>query len=171
MRDSRAQNALTGHTNAVESVAFSQDGALLASGSRDGTVVLWNATTRQNTDTFDGHTDVVSAVAFAPDGTLLASGSSVDGTVKLWNVLAGTNIAILEEHTDVVSAVAFTSDGILLASGSVNGAILLWDVATERPPPTLKDTGMPVSSIAYFHKMGRYSLPGQRMAQSCCGIS
>ena len=131
VQDSRAQNTLTGHTNAVESVAFSHDSSMLASGSRDGTVVLWNVTTRQNTDTFDGHTDVVSAVAFAPDGTLLASGSSVDGTVKLWNVQMGTNIAILEEHTDVVSAVAFTSDGILLASGSVNGAILLWDVATK----------------------------------------
>ena len=93
VRDSRAQNALTGHTNAVESVAFSQDGALLASGSRDGTIKLWNATTRQNTDTFDGHTDVVSAVAFAPDGTLLASGSSVDGTVKLWNVLMQAQIS------------------------------------------------------------------------------
>ncbi len=83
VQDSRAQNTLDGHTNAVESVAFSHDGTMLASGSSDGTVVLWNATTRQNTDTFEGHTDVVSAVAFAPDGTLLASGSSIDGTVKL----------------------------------------------------------------------------------------
>ena len=132
VQDSRAQNPLEGHTDAVESVAFSPDGMLLASGSVDGTVKLWNIETRRNTDTFEGHTDVVSSVAFSPDGMLLASGSSVDGTVKLWNVQADTNIAILEEHTDVVSSVAFSPDGTLLASGSVNGEILLWNVTMRK---------------------------------------
>jgi len=76
---------LTGHTSAVHSMAWSPDGRTLASRSRDGTVILWDAKTGEQLHTLQGHSGRVSSVAFSPDGKRLASASE-DGTVILWRV-------------------------------------------------------------------------------------
>ena len=68
--------AFTGHTGTVYSVAFSPDGKILATGSRDRTVRLWDtATHRQIGTPLTGHTRGVTSVAFSPDGKTLATGS------------------------------------------------------------------------------------------------
>jgi WD40 repeat protein len=69
----------------VFSVAFSPDGKLLASGSEDDTVKLWDVASGRELQTLRGHAGNVSSVAFSPDGKLLASGSS-DGIIRLWGV-------------------------------------------------------------------------------------
>jgi hypothetical protein len=73
------------HGSEVESVAFSPDGKILASGSWDDTVKLWDAATGEEVRTLSGYRSAASCVAFSPDGKTLASGSE-DGTVKLWDV-------------------------------------------------------------------------------------
>ncbi len=69
----------------IVSVAFSPDGGLLAVGTGDGLVHIWDAVVVKQLSTLKGHTAMVSSVAFSPDGNLLASGS-LDGTVRLWGV-------------------------------------------------------------------------------------
>ena len=109
----------------VASVAFSPDGATLASGSWDNTVRLWGVADGRLLRTLD--TDGVESVAFSPDGATLASGS-VDGTVRLWRVADGRLLRTLEGHTTEVGSVAFSPDGATLASGSRDGTVRLWGV-------------------------------------------
>ena len=68
-----------------ENVAFSPDGAVIASGSRNQSVMLWDVESGRRMRHLQGHTGAVRSVAFSPDGTTLASGSE-DGAVALWDV-------------------------------------------------------------------------------------
>jgi WD40 repeat protein len=137
---------LTGHTDWVLSVAFSPDGRLLASGSFDDTIKLWEVASGRLVRTLTGHTDWVRSVAFSPDGRLLASGSD-DETIKLWEVASGSLVRSLG-HTAPVLSVAFSPDGRLLASGSYK-EIKLWDVATGSLVRTLTGHTNWVLSVAF----------------------
>jgi len=119
---------LKGHENNVGSVAFSPDGAILASGSWDNTIKLWDVERHRDIATLRGHQYRVMSVAFSPDGTILASGS-YDSTVRLWDVVENKEIATLKGRQGMVRSVAFSPDGSLLASGSSDNTIKLWDVA------------------------------------------
>ena len=77
----KARVTLPGHTTCVWSVAFSPDGKALASGSRDGSIKIWDVATGKEQADLKGHANMVMSVSFSPDGRILASGSS-DGTIK-----------------------------------------------------------------------------------------
>ena len=137
---------LEGHTSSVNSVAFSPNGATLASGG--DRIKLWDVATRTNITTLEGHTGWVSSVAFSPDGAMLAFSEGYN-TVKLWDVATRTNITTLEGHTGWVSSVAFSPDGAMLASGGGDRTVKLWDVATRTNIATLEGHTGWVSSVAF----------------------
>ena len=147
-------------------MAFSPGGGILASGSRDKTIRLWDAETGAYLRTLMGHTDWVTSVAFSPDGRTLASGSW-DNTTRLWDVETGTHQRTLIGHTDWVNSVAFSPDGRTLASASgswrdeSDNTIRLWDAGTGEEQLTLTGHTSGVDSVA-FSPDGRIIASGSR---------
>jgi WD40 repeat protein len=117
---------LLGHNWAVLTVAFSPTHQnLLATGSGDNTIKLWDVNTGELISTLSGHSWSVVAIAFSTDGETLIS-ASWDKTIKIWQIKTKKEIASLVGHTDSVSSVAISDDGILIVSGSKDKTIKLW---------------------------------------------
>ncbi|MBW4634376.1 MAG: serine/threonine protein kinase [Iphinoe sp. HA4291-MV1] len=133
---------LTGHSSMVLAVAISSDGRIIASGSNDNTIKLWQLETGKLLRTlgrwFSGHSNIVRAVAFSPDGQLLASGSW-DETIKLWQVSRGKEIHTLTSYGNWINSIAFSPippnpsyqqetymRGWMLASGGADSTVKLW---------------------------------------------
>ena len=139
---------LTGHTNGVNSVAFSPDGNTIASGSYDDTVRLWDVNTGEHKRTLTGHTDGVLSVAFSPDGNTIASHGNWGPTVKLWDVATGINTRTLTAHTGWVNSVAFSPDGNTIAGGDSH-EVRLWNVNTGEHKRTFTGHKNLVRSVAF----------------------
>ena len=128
------------------SVAFSPDGTILAAGSPDNRVRLWDVSTHQLIATLvhGGIGPGLYTATFSPDGTLLASGSQ-DGKIKLWDVATYQEIATLDAHSEAVFSVAFSPDGTTLASAGIkrdptgdwDSTVKLWEVKTRETTATL----------------------------------
>jgi len=117
------------HPRPVNSVSFSPDGQLLACGSTDGTVRLWDAQTWESPRVVGGQQAGIAAVCFSPDGQWLATASD-DKSVKLWDVAAGEAAGVLEAYLETPACVCLSPDGRVLASGLADGTVKLRDVAT-----------------------------------------
>lgn len=128
------------------SVAFSRDG-LLASGSYDSTIRLWDPATGSLLCTLEGHSSYIGALAFSLYGNL-ASGSS-DTTVCLWDPSTGSLLSTLRGHSDTVQAVAFSADG-KLASGSYDKTLRIWDPTTGSLLSVFEGHSSSVSCLAFL---------------------
>ncbi len=148
LRPKRSENAM----------AFSPDGSVLATGARDGSIVLWATDTGKPIGApLTGHRAQIFGLAFSPDGRILASGSE-DRTVILWDVKTGTAIGrpLTGHGTWPVGysswglSVAFSPDGGTLASAAKDGTVILWDVAGRRAAGApLRGHSAPPMAIAF----------------------
>ena len=137
-----------GHSTGVRSLAFSPDGARIASGDLEGAIKLWDAASGKLLRTLEGHSKEVTSLAFSPDGARIASGS-LDHTVRLWNAASGQLLLTVDGHSESVTAVAFSPDGSRLASSSLDHSIKLWEAASGKLLRSLDGHSSGVNSVAF----------------------
>ena len=147
-------SGVSGHTDTVWSLAFKPNSYVLASGSQDNTIRIWDVgdNNLRHVRTLRGHTGGIESIAWSPDGRTLASASN-DGTVRLW-ANNGINFAVLRGHTQPVKSVAWHPDGRILASGSVDETIRLWNPDTHGILRVLRGHTGGVVGLA-FHPNGQ----------------
>ncbi|MFN7140642.1 MAG: c-type cytochrome domain-containing protein [Limisphaerales bacterium] len=128
-----------GHRDILYSVAISPEGKILATGSYDQNIILWNTETGAQITKLTGHNGAVFGLAFRPDGKILAS-ASADRTVKLWNVARGERVETFSQPTKEVQCLAWSPDGKFLYAGGRDNRIRVWQVsesAVETTNPIL----------------------------------
>lgn len=139
-----------GYVGIVHTVDVSPDGLILASGSDDCTVRLWEVKTGRCIRILKGHKLRISSVKFSPRGKILAS-SSHDRTIKFWDVESGRLIRTLSGHSSGVFCVCFSHDGRFIASGGSDHhdkkVVRLWDVESGKLLRILKHSS--VYSLAF----------------------
>jgi len=125
----REYNRLEGHKFEVTSVKFSPDGKLLASGSEDNTIKIWQRN-GQLLQTLAGHQDRIFSVIFSSNNKLLVS-ASFDNEIRIWQYNSQTNL--FDNHPiftfaekDGLWAIALSPDGKILATANHKGEIKLW---------------------------------------------
>ncbi|MEL6270713.1 MAG: WD40 repeat domain-containing protein, partial [Chloroflexota bacterium] len=118
-----------GHTEDVWSVAFSPDGRYLASGSRDGVVLVWDLETDEQVYRFANHELWVWALQFHPDGETIISGAR-DDLLYRWNFRTGEIIQTYTAHAGDVTDVSINRDGTQMLTTGLDQTIYLWDVAS-----------------------------------------
>ena len=141
LTDGKMKFELKGHTDIVDTIAFSPDGKSLATAGADKAVKLWNPADGKELKSLGVHDGSVYAVAFSPDSKLLASaGAGKDNLVKVWDVKEQKELTQLKGHEQPVTAVAFT-DNDLIVTASMDRTIRTW--TTKEPKKDTKDTKEP----------------------------
>ncbi|KAI0444617.1 WD40-repeat-containing domain protein [Xylaria telfairii] len=128
--NSMCYQMLKGHTGEVRTIAFAPNGTLV-SGSRDGTIGLWDTATGVRTQTIEPQEGEIWTVAVSPDGHTIASGDE-RGVLSLWKVADGTRIIQSLEggHQKIFASAVFSPDGKILASVGGQGNVQLWDLTS-----------------------------------------
>ena len=129
---------LTGHLSSIQDMAFSPDGAMLASCEKNGDVILWDTRNWSQKHTIKAHEAAAYSVAFTPDGKHLLTGG-FDNHVKIISVDSGAIEYTYRGHTNKVRPVDVSADGRFVASGDLGGTVRLWD----------PDTGRDISDFGY----------------------
>lgn len=126
---SRVGPPVRGHK--IFSVTFSPDGKLVASGSFDEEILLFDANSLGLMERLRmGHKNTVRALDFSPDSMQLVSGGD-DNLIRVWDVSTGNQIgAAFKGHTDWIRCVVYSPDGNRIASGSDDCTVRVWDAET-----------------------------------------
>jgi WD40 repeat protein/DNA-binding SARP family transcriptional activator len=123
-------HTLFGHTNELTHLAFSPDGAHLATSSADRNAIVWDVESGREILRLAGHAGWVTSVAFSPDGRHLATTSS-DGTARVWDWASPSReLLTLAGHTKKINGMALSPDGKRLATTGLDEVTKVWDLGT-----------------------------------------
>ncbi len=144
--------SLEAHHDIVESLSFAPDGRTLASGSRDGTIRVWEVATARGLRRLCNQEVPVWCVRHSPDGKLLAS-TSGDNRVRLWELGSGKEVRsfrVQRKSSEAPFSVAFAPRGNTLASVS-DDAVLVWSVVTGDEVARISASGRDaLTGVAFF---------------------
>lgn len=146
----RPAAVLKGHDDPIYSIAVAPGGRLVATGSFDRTIRLWDLTTGKEARSLggkNGHQNQVLSVTFSPAGDVLASGGS-DNVVKLWD-LPSAKPAVTFAHPAAATRGAVAPDGKAAVIAYADGAIKLWSLPDVKPGPTLTGHTGAVTGLAF----------------------
>jgi WD40 repeat protein len=162
---------LIGHTDMVTTTAVNADGRIIATGSLDKTVRLWNTSRHVLIGILKGHNGAVRGVAFHPTKPNLLVSVSSDGSIRWWDIDQRIALAVTAGHRDQIFGVAFSRDGWLLATASNDRTIRLWDTESRTPiGDALTGHTAAVTNVALV-LMAASLLPAATMARHDCGTS
>jgi RNA polymerase sigma factor (sigma-70 family) len=149
---------LGGHEAAVNSVAFSPDGKLLASTGTDGVTVLWDLPTGREVWRVADKGGRIGASAFSPSGRVLAAPGE-SGCVELFDLATRKSLAVLGQETAFCRSLAFSPYGRILAVSGLNKMLTFWDVdrAEIIARPLLGRGAYPVA----LDRAGRFAAAGR----------
>lgn len=142
----------------IRSIAFHPKAAILAIGTAQGTIWLYQLPEGTPLFTCEGHTDSVWSLVFVPHHDLLVS-SSDDQTIRLWNTKTGESLTNLRGHTNRVRAIACSPDGTVLASGSDDQTVRLWNLHSFACLQVVTGHKERIWAVA-FHPTGRLFASG-----------
>lgn len=148
-----------GHTGPVECAAFAPNRKLLATGSQDKTVRLWDPATGQPVATLASHTDEVSVVEFSPDGRLLATAGK-DGRIRFWDVATRTDRGIVQGKT-AIRCLSFAPDSKSLAVGDDEGLLRIVNVEDAKTIAVKTDHAGTIFCVAFSRSGDLLASAGQ----------
>src|SRR5262249_42856976 len=126
---------LKDHKDAIVGLAFSPEGRVFASRSNDLTIKFWDVKTYQKSLTIDTRL-ATGGIAISPDGLYVAGGDAdekLNASLNVWSIKDGSNQFTVKGSTAPISAVAYSLDGAYLAASNTDGAVTIWDKATNKP--------------------------------------
>ncbi|MDR1174301.1 MAG: WD40 repeat domain-containing protein [Treponema sp.] len=151
---------LQGHSDDINTVAYSPDGRRIATGSKDNTVKIWDVESGREIRTLSGHTNSVRAAGYSPDGRRIVSGS-LDTSAKIWNAETGQEIRTLSGHSGGIRSVAYSPDGRRIVSGSIDKTVKIWNAETGQEIRALTGHNSSVYAVNYSPD-GRRIISGSR---------
>jgi WD40 repeat protein len=134
----------------MSSLAFSPDDRFLISGSKGGSLWVWDMADEQPQPRklSSGHVGQITSMVVSRDGRSLIF-SSFDDTIKIWNLVKGKRELALAGHEDEVACVTLSPDGETIASGGWDDIIWIWDFRTGKKLRALRGHKGNVRSLAF----------------------
>ncbi|MFF3934162.1 nSTAND1 domain-containing NTPase [Streptomyces hirsutus] len=126
-----ARIRLDGHADTVRDIAWSADGRLLATASRDGTARVYEAESGRQLCVLPCDGAMVESVSFSPDGARLATAGR-DQVVRVWDVASGAPVRQLTGAGDIGRQVAWSPDGTRVAATFKDQVARVWEADTGR---------------------------------------